>query len=155
MKDILNLHYYIITKSRGVVNMPKKNINLEWYVFRHDFNAKKIEKYNVFSHSGFLKDVTKLPKDKNVFIEQLRRNAMYYFGSKCEMEVIITSWPAYIDMPEYDRITKEIDHIRNDGRTPRVVNIAPTVGSKIDIYEQLMLNWDAFVNYTYNAIFCK
>jgi hypothetical protein len=71
------------------------------------------------------------------------------------MEVIITSWPAYIDMPEYDRITKEIDHIRNDGRTPRVVNIAPTVGSKIDIYEQLMLNWDAFVNYTYNAIFCK
>ena len=116
---------------------------------------RKIEKYNVFSHNSFLKDVTKFPKDKKVFAEQLRRNAMYYFWSKCEMEVIITSWPAYIDMPEYGRITKEINDTKNAGRTPRVVNIAPTVGSKIDIYEQLMLNWDAFVNYTYNAIFGK
>lgn len=132
--------------------MPKQ-INLEWNVFRHDFNAKKIVKYNVFEHSSFMKNVLKLPKDKSAFEEQLRKDAMYYFWSKCEMEVIITSWPAYIDSKEYERITKENEtRLIERGEPARVLNIAPTVGSKIDIYEQLMLNWSQFVEYTWNAL---
>lgn len=133
--------------------MPKK-INLEWYVFLHEINSKEIIKYNVFKHSGFLNNVLKISRDdKTVFAEKLRREAQYYFWSKCEMEVIITSWPAYIDKDEYERITKEVTSIVNNDRVFRVVNISPTVGSKIDVYEQLMLNWDVFVDYTYNKLF--
>ena len=134
--------------------MPKK-INLEWNVFRHDFNGKKIVTYNVFEHSSFLASVKKLRKDKETFSEQLRREAQYYFWSKCEHEVIITSWPAYISKEEYDRITREITSIENKDKVIRIVNIAPTVGSKIDIYEQLMLNWNKFVEYTWNTLFGK
>jgi hypothetical protein len=125
---------------------------LEWNVFRHDINNKKIVKYNVFDHSSFLASVKKLRMDKDTFSEQLRREAQYYFWSKSEHEVIITSWPAYISKEEYERITKEVTSIESRDRIFRVVNIVPTIGDKIDIYEQLMLNWDYFVDYVWNTL---
>ena len=133
--------------------MPKTK-NLVWNIYRYDFNSRKIEKYNVFNHSGFDKDVKKIPRDdKAEFAEKLRREAQYYFWSKCEMEVVITSWPPYIDENEYKRISKEREeHIEKRGNEPRILNICPTVGSKIDIYEQLMLNWDYFVDYVWNTL---
>ena len=133
--------------------MPKTK-NLVWNVFRYDVNAHKIETYNVFNHGSFYTYVLKIDrKDKVTFAEQLKREAMYYFWSKCEMEVVITSWPPYIDENEYQRLTKERnEHIEKHGDIPRVLNVCPTVGSKIDIYEQLMLNWDMFVEYTWNTL---
>lgn len=130
-----------------------KTKNLEWNVFRYNINARKIEKYNVFSHGGFLKELAKFPKDRTIFEDRLRREAQYYFWSKCEMEVVITSWPPYIDTEEYQRLTKENnEHIAKRGEPPRVLNVCPTVGEKIDIYEQLILNWDMFVEYTWNTL---
>ena len=133
--------------------MPKTK-NLVWNVFRYNINARIIERYNVFNHSGFYTYVLKIDrKDKTAFAEQLKREAMYYFWSKCEMEVVITSWPPYIDANEYDRLTKENnENIDKRGESARVLNICPTVGEKIDIYEQLMLNWDMFVEYTWNTL---
>ena len=133
--------------------MPKTK-NLVWNVFHENFNARKIEVYNVFNHSSFYNNVIKLSrKNKDEFAEQLKREAMYYFWSKCEMEIVVTSWPSYIDENEYQRLTKERnEHIEKRGDTPRVLNFCPTVGSKIDIYEQLMLNWDMFVEYTWNTL---
>ena len=133
--------------------MPKIK-NLTWNVFRYDINARKIETYNVFNHGSFYNDVMKIPrKDKLEFTEKLRREAQYYFWSKCEMEIVVTSWPPYIDEEEYNRLTKERnEHITKRGDTPRVLNVCTTVGSKIDIYEQLMLNWDMFVEYTWNTL---
>lgn len=133
--------------------MPKIK-HLEWNVFRYDINARKIETYNVFNHGSFYNDVMKIPrKDKLEFTEKLRREAQYYFWSKCEMEIVVTSWPPYIDENEYQRLTKERnERIEKRGDTPRVLNVCTTVGSKIDIYEQLMLNWDMFVEYTWNTL---
>ena len=130
-----------------------KKIQLEWNVFRHEFNTKEIVKYNVFDHPGFMNDVLKIRKDKETFADQLRREAQYYFWSKCEHEVVIASWPVYISKDEYTRITKELTSVENRDKAFRVVNICPTVGSKIDVYEQLMLNWDKFVEYTWNALY--
>jgi hypothetical protein len=131
----------------------KRNVNLNWNVFRYNINAKKIEPYNVFTHGSFLKDVLNLPKDKYEFKEQLRRHVQYYFWSKCEMEVVITSWPVYINHDEYKRIEQEGLERTSQSKPIYCLNIAPTVGSKIDIYEQLMLNWDMFVEYTWNTLY--
>ena len=133
--------------------MPKTK-NLVWNVFHENFNARKIEIYNVFNHSSFYNNVIKLSrKNKDEFAEQLKREAMYYFWSKCEMEVVITSWPPHIDAEEYKRLTQEYnEHIEKRGNEPRILNVRPTVGEKIDIYEQLMLNWDMFVEYTWNTL---
>ena len=132
--------------------MSSKKV-LEWNVFRYDCNTKKIVTYNVFNHSSFLANVQKLRKDKDTFSEQLRREVQYYFWSKSEHEIVIASWPVYISKDEYERITKELTAIENRDRGFRVVNVSPTVGSKIDIYEQLMLNWDNFVEYTWNTLY--
>lgn len=132
--------------------MSKK---LEWYVYRRNINADKIEKFNVFDHSGFRKDVEAIMTGHPVWTygdsslsEQLRHTAMYYFWSKCEHEVVITSWPPYVEKTEVDRLNNEFAKYEELwGRSCARDNVRLTVAEKIDIYDQLMLNWDAFVKY--------
>ena len=96
---------------------------LEWNVYVGDFNAKKIETHNVFHHTRFVEDCRKAAKkfkdDKAAFAEEVRHSLMYYYWSKCEWEVIISHWPP----------AKGFDD------------------SKVDVYSQVMLNWDRFIDY--------
>ena len=98
-------------------------IFIEWYVYYHDSNAQKIIKWNVFNHGSFKNEVNKILKEKlskEVFSEKLRREAMYYFWSKCEYEIILSPW------------TGRADDI------------------KIDIYDQIMMNFNRFVDYVWS-----
>lgn len=93
---------------------------MEWYVYYHDFNAQKIIKWNVFNHGAFKKEINTLLKekiDKDDFSEKLKREVMYYFWSKCEYEIILAPWIGRADV------------------------------TKIDIYDQIMMNFDRFVDY--------
>ena len=126
-----------------------------WNVYREDFNHRAIVKYNIFDHSGFAQDVNKLLKEdiaKDEFIERLKRSLMYWFWCKSEHEVVITSWPVYIDKAELDRLTTEHEEYNNKwGHYPYKINVSPDVGEKVDIYSQITsLNWDIFVNYVWN-----
>ena len=86
---------------------------LEWYVWHGKWGGS-VEPYNIFDHYRFRKDFVKNVKKyvkirprlrtpdeiqreqerKEAFLEEVRRDLMYYFWSKCEYEVIITHWPA-------------------------------------------------------------
>ena len=96
---------------------------LEWKVYVSEFNGKMINTYNVFDHMRFMEDCRKNARknihDYDKFREQLRKDMMYYFWSKCEWEIILTHWP---------RGEKSI---------------------KTDVYEQVMLNWDIFCDYVW------
>lgn len=121
---------------------------LMWNVYNYDINRSEIRIYNVFKHISFNEDVQKL-LNKNLaydeFSERLNRIAQYYFWSKAECEIVITSWVPHIDNEELDRLNKE----REERRTYRYsVNL--DVGEKIDIYDQLRLNWEQFVRYVYS-----
>lgn len=98
---------------------------LEWNVYEEDFNAKKIVVRNVFNLSWrfneYLKENFKENKIKGEFCEQLRRDLQYCYWSKCEHEIIITSWPQRED-----------------------------VEKKVDVYSQVMMNWNQFANYVWN-----
>ena len=102
--------------------------DMEWKVFYEDFNGKKIDLYNVFDHYSFMEAVKdaykKYKNDFEAFSEEVRRSLQYYFWSKCEWEVIVSSWPA---MPE----GKEIE-------------------VKIDVYDQVRANWNKFIKYTWD-----
>lgn len=130
-------------------------MNLEWNVFRYDVNKQKIVTFNIFNHWKFDEDVQKSLKkfkDKDEFAEQLRHDLFYYFCSKCEYEVIITSFPTYITMNELDRLNEERDsHKEKYGKEPVHLNVCPDTGNKIDIYEQVMNNFDIFVDYVWNS----
>ena len=92
---------------------------LDWDVYRHDINRCRMTTYNVFNHGGFIEDVKKhlkTCKTREELAEGLKRSAMYYFWSKSEWEIILSPW------------------------------IGHGEPVKIDVYDQLRLNWDVFVD---------
>jgi hypothetical protein len=127
---------------------------MQWNVLLHDVNAGKITTWDIFRHCGFAKDVEKLLSadlDKEHFAELLQKRLQYYFWSKCEYEVVVTSWPTYIDGKELGRLNKEYKEYNEKlGKYPYKIDVAPDVGKKIDVYDQVMLNFDAFVEYVLN-----
>ena len=107
----------------------KKRINsqeviiIEWYVYYHDSNAQKIIKWNVFNHGSFKNEVDKILQEnlsRDEFADSLKKYLMYYMWSKCEYEIILSPW------------TGRADDI------------------KIDVYDQIMMNFDRFVDYCWS-----
>lgn len=97
---------------------------MEWYVYYHNWNKDEIEKYNIFDHYKFRHDVELglYQYDiKEEFAEDIEAELMYYFWSKAEWEVVVGPWCG-------SRNNKPI---------------------KIDVYDQVMLNWNAFVDYVW------
>ena len=129
-------------------------MKLEWNVYTHNFNGKSIEKYNIFNHGRFTEDAKKELKKcetKEEFAEELRKDLFYYFGSKCEWEVVITSWVPHITMSELDRINAEREESKKKyDRDPYNLYVNPDISKKIDVYEQVRLNWDLFVDYVWS-----
>ena len=127
---------------------------MEWNVYYHDFNKQTIEKWNIFNHGRFAEDVKKLLKEgvaKEEFAEKLKGKLFYYFGCKAEYEIVITSWVPHIDRKEFYRINAEYDeYYKKWGEFPYRMYINPDVGEKVDIYSQVELNWDIFVNYVWS-----
>lgn len=97
---------------------------MEWNVYYHDTNKGTIDVINVFERLGMERFVRNLCKDKKLtreaFAEELRHELMYHFWARCEYEVIIREWCG-----------REAER-------------------KVDIYEQLMLNWDRFIDYCWS-----
>ena len=95
---------------------------LEWNVYVEDFNRREIKVYNIFKHDNFLKDCRKLAKtcmDKTTFAENIRKNLLYYYWSKCEWEIILSDWPTS-------------NKFKNE---------------KVSVFDQIMINWDRFIDY--------
>ena len=125
-----------------------------WNVYREDFNHRAIVEYNIFDHSGFAQDVKNMLKadvPKNEFTEQLNRSLRYWFWDKTEHEIVITSWPAYINKSELDRLNTEYEEYNNKrGRYPYKINVAPDVSEKVSVYDQVMINWEQFFKYVWS-----
>ena len=99
-----------------------------WNVFREIPNRWCIEPYNIFKHGCFREDVKKVLKtsrlNKAEKEEKIRRCLQYYFWCKCEHEIVICGFPPSTN-PEKDY----------------------NKGKKVDIYTQVMMNWDIFFDY--------
>ena len=106
---------------------PKK---LVWNVFIEHNNEIKV--YNIFEHGGFLNSLIKAKKQLKAdlktkkeekaiedFKEKVWGLLSYYFWSKCEWEINLTSW------------------INPDRCSPL----------KIDVYDQVNINFSQFIDY--------
>ena len=103
-----------------------KTKTLEWNVVYFNQNKKDFEIYNVLS-SYFVDEIKKRTKkieDKNDFAEEVKIMCMGYFWSKFEWEIILKEWTA--------------------GDNPKQ--------KKIDVYDQLKLNWDRFIDYLWDNL---
>lgn len=118
---------------------------LSWFVFRHDLNTNRIEEYNVFTHRRFAKEIKQALRqehDYDEFSATLKYIAMYYFWCKCEYEIVITSFPPYVNTNEMERIIEYKNRKRLD--------VSLDCAEKIDIFQQLMMNWKQFVSYVWS-----
>ena len=81
--------------------------------------------YNLFHHYSFIRDLKENFKknsgNREEFDDRLKRIIMYYFWSKAEYEIMIST-------------------IFSKGPAPK----------KVDVYDQIMLNWDIFEDYIWN-----
>jgi hypothetical protein len=79
--------------------------------------------FDIFSHSSFtnyVKEHLERCVTKDEFDGCLKRELQYYFWSKCEWEVIISPFVGKAD------------------------------SVKIDVFDQVMLNWEVFVDYVWS-----
>lgn len=98
-------------------------MRLEWYVFIENPNAKKFEEYNCLK--GWEERIIeeyKKTKNKKEFLKRLDLILMSRYWSRCEYEMILVGWP-------------------ND-----------EIKRKIDIYEQIKLNWKHFSEYVWEWV---
>ena len=149
--------------------MPKKKKkveDLQWYVYRYNINADKIEPFNIFCHWKLCEDLEKSRKKyktRDKFVEQLRRELSYFFWSKSEYELIVeltSDDHVYLypwcgcRKPEEAQI-EVTDELGIDWKEFASLHIAKQIyGSKakIDIYEQVMCNWSEFCDYVCNEL---
>lgn len=112
-------------RNRGwTVVMPVKTKDkIEWNVFYYNINRNKIDTYNIFEHESFVryvKEAINEHKNKEKFEQQLKSELQYYFGEKCEWEILLSPW-----------VSDE------------------KVAVQINVYEQVMLNFNVFVDYVW------
>lgn len=101
-----------------------------WNIFWNNPNTNTMEVRNVFELSvRFNRELDTIRNRTYTSLEDfsldLRHAAQYAFWSRCEYEILLCPWPYY---PEQD--------------TER----------KIDVFDQLILNWDLFASYTFENL---
>lgn len=105
---------------------PLKRLNLEWNAYYYSHNKNEIVKFNIFDHWRFNADVArdlKYDTYRDEFAKHLRSHLFYFYCSKCEYEVLISPWV---------------------GRKEECV-------VKVDVFDQVMMNFDVFVEYVWSA----
>ena len=113
----------IITSLCDKQGVKQAKAPLEWYVYVFDVNSRHVYHMNIFNHGGFNRAIKAILRDpienydKNMFTSAVRGELMYYFWSKVEYEV-------------------EIGDVMFDKNK-----------TKIDVYDQVMMNWDKFIDY--------
>lgn len=125
-------------------------MRLEWYVYKTSHDGKYIEKYNIFDHERFCADIIKTFKKikKRQFCEDIKKTLMYYFCDKSEYELKVTPWVARIDKAESNKPDDRLERgVANVVEETYGIWISSQVSRKIDIYDQVMLNFNSFIDY--------
>lgn len=92
--------------------------NLKWYVLNENFNARKIELFNIFNHSGLTESLEKILKkytNFEDFKEKLKNKLFYYFNSKREYEILVKDLGKTIEekISVYDQVIPNVDLLAN------------------------------------------
>lgn len=98
---------------------------MEWNVYYYDINKNQITTFNIFRHGRFREDVQDYLRTyatKTEFAERVERSLSYFFWCKSEYEILIRAWCGGSGKEEI----------------------------KVDIYSQVMLNFDRFIDYLWS-----
>ena len=148
-----DITYYKGRYDDEVKPYKEDKTKLVWNVFNEQNG--EILPINIFEYNYKFLDDLLVAKQKysdnfEKFAEEVRKSLQYCYWSKSEYETIITSWPPHIGSDELDRLNKEKEaHLEKYGNFYREA-VELNVSYKIDIYTQIMMNWDRFSDYIWN-----
>jgi len=144
-----------------------------WNVYCSNFNSGEIKVFNIFNHWSFyeacLKAKKKFKDDREGFEKEVRSWLTYFFWSKCEYEIILDHWPdgEWSELRKTMTVSEMCDMFKSAGLEcdswhinekimDKDVDLKVYPGwnrfrkEKIDVYEQVMNNWDIFIDYLWN-----
>ena len=131
----------------------KKPSELIWNVYRYSGSEKMVKEYNVFHHMSLLIAMNKWwkkPLGKEEFAEKLKGELLYYYCGKYEHEIVIAPFTPRITPAELDRIVSvNQEHIKKYGQPSYSVSVCIEYAQRFDVYEQIMINWDRFLDYVW------
>lgn len=87
-------------------------------------------------------------KIKTVFCSKVRSYLRYYFWSKSQCEIVVTSWPAYITREEVSRVFREVSDYEETYSQKQIrASLNLDIEQKLSIYDLVMMNWEHFIEY--------
>ncbi len=102
---------------------------LVWNVYHYSHISKQIEMWNIFHSIKFCEGIDRIIKkkyEKEAFAEEVRGELMCCFWTKYEYEITVCKYPR----PETD-----------------------TDDLRVDVFDQVMLNFDVFIDYLYASVY--
>ena len=102
---------------------------LVWNVYHYSHATKQIEVWNIFHSLKFGERIERLIKkkhEKEAFAEKVKGELMYCFLTKYEYEITVCKYP---------RLETDAEDLR------------------VDVFDQVMLNFDAFIDYLYANVY--
>lgn len=131
---------------------PQKD-RLTWYVFNEE--QGRIVPINIFEYNWiFLKSLIEIkeayPDDFEMFANEVRSALSHEYWSRSEYETIVTSWPPYVDSGEVARLNSVKKEFKSKYGNFIRTDVRLETAFKIDVYTQIMLNWDRFIEYVWN-----
>lgn len=142
--------------------MKKEVKPFSWLVKNFNINKQAIEDYDVLKYrEGDIKKFKKKYKTKEEFEKALRVEIMYHFWSRAEYELVIkqTEGGHILLLPwcgcrDEEKATIDVTYDTSfDWKGFAAEHIGKQIynnEAKIDIYNQLMWQWDNFVDYVWN-----
>ncbi len=140
-----------------------------WNVYRYCFNQDKIITYNIFDHLDFCRCIKKAIKkyeSKEEYAAQLKLDLQYFFWAKAEHELIIEIAddgriylvPFKVDKNQKDNRIEMTDDTTFDWTAFARSHVEKQMfvnRAKIDVYDQIMYKWQAFVGYCWDTFKSK
>ena len=131
---------------------------MEWFVTYESWYGQRFERINILKYyEDFIKKLKKKVNSYYEFSEELRREMAYHYRSKCEWEVVLKRendrlymlpWPQHENDVGVD-ITDDKLFDWNGLFEKKVERCYSKTECKIDVYDQLLYRWDAFVEYCF------
>ena len=119
-------HLTLCDKGTGEVlkecDFKDEQSSMEWYVYYYDQNNKQLFRWNIFDHIEFT---------ENLKILRSKRYILDKFSSELQHIARYYFWSKY----EYEIFIEPWNSDKS---------------AKIDVFDQLMLNWGAFAQYCYD-----
>ena len=130
-------------------------MKLSWRVLNFNFNANRIEDYDVLAHKiEWIKKTKKKCKTKAEFAELLDREMMWQYWSKAEYELVLEKFNKELWLKPWcgsrDVNAAKVD-VSNDSFWQEFSKSTHCRWwddfAKLDIYDQLRFKWEEFVDY--------